>query len=277
MVLGSSAGGMVWRTVTVAGKVAHYGSGGSGRPVIFLHGWGLAGRTYTRALEALVAAGHRVYAPAMPGFGGTACLPDSEPRFGAYARWVEQFAEAMGISGPVTLVGHSFGGGVAARVALDHPSLVERLVLVNAVGGTAWTESKAMHQRPLWDWAWHLRAELEPGPKLVKMLPAMARDALSNALRNPMALWRAGQLARTADLTFELTVLKHRRVPVVLIWSEGDTVVPSAALQALHAAAGHAECVTVPGRHSWLIADPQRFADVISGLPPVEDDRTRAA
>lgn len=277
MVTGRAAGGMVWRTVTVAGKVAHYGSGGSGSPVIFLHGWGLAGRTYTRALEALVAAGHRVYAPAMPGFGGTAALSDRELSFSGYARWVEQFAEAMGIRGPVTLVGHSFGGGVATRVARDLPRLVERLVLVNAVGGAAWTEHKAMHQRPLWDWAWHLRSDLEPGPHLARLLPAMVRDVVSNALRDPVGLWRAGQLARTADLTFDLTVLKHRSLPVVLVWSEGDTVMPIHALHALRAAAGHAECITVPGKHSWLIGDPQRFADVIAGLPPVERRRTYAA
>jgi pimeloyl-ACP methyl ester carboxylesterase len=73
-----------------------------------LHGWGLTDRSYSRSLR-LVSAGLRVYAPAMPGFGGTADLPAGQRNLTSYARWVTAFAEEMGITEPVTLVGHSFG------------------------------------------------------------------------------------------------------------------------------------------------------------------------
>ncbi len=60
---------MRWQTTLVAGRSAHYGVGGDGPPVLFLHGWGIADRAFEKALETLTAAGLRVYAPALPGFG----------------------------------------------------------------------------------------------------------------------------------------------------------------------------------------------------------------
>ncbi|MGH3519530.1 MAG: alpha/beta fold hydrolase [Haloechinothrix sp.] len=272
-------GGLVWRTVPVAGRTTHYGSGGRGRPVIFLHGWGLTGRTYTRALEQLVSSGHRVYAPALPGFGGTPPLPDEQLSLAGYATWVDQFAHAMGIDGPVTLVGHSFGGGVAIRVARETPHLVARLVLVNSIGGSVCADGggAAMHQRPLWDWALRLPADLLPVHQLAKVLPFIVRDAVPNLVRNPGAVWRAARIARTADLTVDLAMLTRRRLPVVIVSSDQDTVITADALGALRSALGHAVCITVPGKHAWPISDPGRFGAVLTSLPPITPTSSNAA
>ena len=64
-----------WKEVTVDGRPARYGEAGQGPPVLFLHGWGLDHKAYKRALSRLVRAGVHVYAPALPGFGGTSALP----------------------------------------------------------------------------------------------------------------------------------------------------------------------------------------------------------
>ncbi len=102
----------------------------------------------------------RVYAPGLPGFGGTADLPSPELNLGGYARWVEAFLDAAGVAGPVTLAGHSFGGGVAIRVAHDFPDRVAHLIVINSIGGSAWCRSggvlRSMRERPLWDWGLHL-------------------------------------------------------------------------------------------------------------------------
>ena len=50
-----------------------------------------------------------------------------------YSRFLMGFTNALGI-GRAALVGHSLGGGVALRAVLDHPGLVERLILVNSAG-----------------------------------------------------------------------------------------------------------------------------------------------
>ncbi|MCW0193363.1 MAG: alpha/beta fold hydrolase [Rhodococcus sp.] len=59
-----------------------------------------------------------------------------------------RFLDAAGVTGPVTVVGHSFGGGVATAVARDFPTRVSRLVLVNSVGG----QERPIRERPWWNW-----------------------------------------------------------------------------------------------------------------------------
>src|SRR5436305_88579 len=112
---------LVWKRATVAGRQALYGVAGEGLPVLFLHGWGLGQHSYKRAMSRLVRLGCKVYAPAMPGFGGSADLPSDQTSFQGYADWVDEFCEVVKIDEPVFLVGHSFGGGVAIQFAHDHP------------------------------------------------------------------------------------------------------------------------------------------------------------
>lgn len=261
-----------YRDAVVEGRPVRFLVGGDGPSVVFLHGWGLANRTYERALAALAGRGVRVYAPTMPGFGGTASLTGEQVSLAGYARWVEEFIRAVDGPPPVTVIGHSFGGGVAIRVAHDFPGLVNRLVLVNSIGGSSWSNGKgalvAMRERPLWDWGLHLQADLIPSRQMTRVLPIVVRDGLLGIVRHPGAMWRAGHLARTADLTAELAVLKDRRLPTVIVWSSHDDVIPAATIGTMCAAAGDATLVTVPGNHSWLLADPHRFGEVITNLLP---------
>ncbi|MFF0457634.1 alpha/beta fold hydrolase [Nocardia africana] len=258
------------RSVLVEGRIAHYSAGGRGPRVLFLHGWGLGRYAYTRPLEELVRMGVHVFAPALPGFGGTAGLPIEQRSLAGYARWVGAFIEAIDLPLPVTVVGHSFGGGVAIQAAHDVPELAERLVLVNSIGGSAWTDgrgvARALRERPLWDWGLHLPADLLPGRQLTRVLPVIMRDAVPNVLRNPTAVWEVAHLARTANLTSELTTLAERRLPVFVVWSKRDTVIPESTSMSLRTALGDPRTITVPGGHSWLIDDPHAFGELITNV-----------
>ena len=154
-----------WRTVEVDGRPVRHLEVGSGPTLLFLHGWGLGYRSYQAGLARLASLGLRVLAPAMPGFGGTAALPAEERTIEGYAAWVARFLEAAEVQTPVTVAGHSFGGGVAIQLAHDHPAAVDRLVLVNSIGGSAWRKGRAvrsMTERPLWDWGLHSATDLLP-------------------------------------------------------------------------------------------------------------------
>lgn len=259
-----------WGGTAVEGRTARFATAGDGPPVVLLHGWGLTHRTYRKALGALVDQGMQVWAPALPGFGGTAPLPAAEMTLRGYAAWVARFLDAVGLAGPVTLVGHSFGGGVAIRTAHDFPDHVGRLVCVNSIGGSAWTEERgvvrSLAQRPLWDWGLHLQADLLPWRQATRVLPVVLGDALPNLVRNPGALWRVGHLARTADLTAELEELKRRQLPVVVLWGRDDTVLPPACLASLRGSLGDPEVITVKGNHSWLLSDPRAFGEIMTNV-----------
>lgn len=256
-----------WSETTVDDRPAMFGRAGEGLPVLLLHGWGLGQHAYKRVAKRLVHLGCEVFTPAMPGFGGTAALPREQVSLSGYAAWVARFLDAVGVSEPAFVVGHSFGGGVGIKLAHDYPKKVRYLVLVNSVGGSTWSSAgskvKSMAERPLWDWGLHLPEDLLPLRQVTRVLPVMMEDLLPNLVHNPMGLWRAANVARTADLTPELEELKRRRLPVVVLWGDKDRIIPRASFDALCAAIG-SEGEVVAGRHSWLLADPDAFGEVMT-------------
>jgi pimeloyl-ACP methyl ester carboxylesterase len=265
-----SANWLVWKDVVVDGRKAVYGEAGTGAPVLFLHGWGLDQKAYKRGLSRLVAVGLRVIAPALPGFGGTPAMPDHNCTIGSYGAWLARFVEAVGVHEPVLVIGHSFGGGVGICLACDHPDKVRGLVLVNSIGASAWSRHGSvvysMAQRPLWDWGLHFQADLWPLGQARRVLPVIVAEALPNIRHEPLAFWRSAQLARCADLTAQLETLKHRGLPIVVLWGSRDRIITRAAFDQMCDLLGKPDTVTVEGSHSWLIADPDAFGEVMTNV-----------
>jgi pimeloyl-ACP methyl ester carboxylesterase len=239
-----------WRHVDVEGRAAAYGVGGSGPPLVFLHGWGLSGRTYRASLECLVRAGVRVWAPSLP--------PRESGGLDTYAEWVDAFCAAAGVEEPAVIVGHSFGGAVAIRTAHRTPERVRGLVLVNSIGGA--------QAQALWDWGWRFPREMFPLRDATRVLPIVLSDAVPNVLRNPRAAWHAVEAARSADLGVELAELEQRGVPIVVVWSHDDALITRASFESLYEALTAPVVRTVPGNHAWLIADPDGFAEVMTNV-----------
>ena len=189
---------IAWRRVVVYRRTAWYAVAGpdDGLPALFLHGWALDHLAYREAIRRLAGLGCRVWAPALPGFGGTPELSARHFSFEGFAGWVDGFATAVGVDEPAFVVGHSFGGGVAIRFAHDYPARVRTLVLVNSVGGAAWRGVRSMAERPLWDWGLHLPSDVLPLRQVRRVIPVILEDAVPNQVRNPRAVWRVAQLAR---------------------------------------------------------------------------------
>jgi pimeloyl-ACP methyl ester carboxylesterase len=99
--------------------------GESGSRVVFCHGLFGQGRNFTAIGKAL-SDHHRVTLVDMPDHGHS---PWSD-RFD-YLAAADQVAELLSRDDPVALVGHSMGGKISMLVALRHPELVERLVVVD--------------------------------------------------------------------------------------------------------------------------------------------------
>lgn len=265
-----------WRTASVQGRPARYGVAGHGDPVVFIHGWGLSHRSYRPALQALVRSGARVYAPALPGFGGTAPLPRDDLSMAGYAQWLADFLAELDVARPVTLIGHSFGGGVALQTAYDHTASVSRLVLVNSIGGSGWTRDRAMRDRPLWDWGLHLSSSAFSPRGLTRVLPVIAADAATNAIHHPHVLWQVGRLAREANLEEQLLWLRRRRMPIFILWGRSDRVIPLASVEALVGRSRGVGLHTVPGGHDWIISDPDLFAEIMTNVVGVTSDLPQA-
>jgi pimeloyl-ACP methyl ester carboxylesterase len=114
--------------VTVGTVKTHFvRKGAAGRPVVLVHGFGASTYSWRATIEAL-APRFRVYALDLKGFGLTAKPKDGKYNAEAYTRHLLGFLDAMGLDRPV-LVGHSMGGAIVARLALEHPGRVGGLVL----------------------------------------------------------------------------------------------------------------------------------------------------
>ncbi len=261
-----------WKSCSVDGRRAAYGEAGEGDPLVFLHGWGLGQHAYKRAMKRLTRLGVRVIAPALPGFGGTDDLPREEFSMAGYGDWVARFLDALGVTEPVMVVGHSFGGGVAIAFAHRHTERVRLVVLVNSIGGSAWREKgslvESMKERPIWDWGIHFPADILPVRQVTRVLPVILEDAIPNLLRNPAAFWKVANLARFADLRKELEELRERDVPLVILWGQEDRIITEAAFNDLCMAA-RTEGDVVSGGHTWLLADPDAFGEVMTNVVAV--------
>jgi 4,5:9,10-diseco-3-hydroxy-5,9,17-trioxoandrosta-1(10),2-diene-4-oate hydrolase len=120
------------RTVSIDGVTLHYLCGGSGSPLVLVHGLGSsAGVEFFYNLEAL-AARHRVFAVDLPGFGRSD-KPSVEYTIEFFVRVLRDFMDAQGLE-RVALMGVSLGGRIAVGFALEFPARVERLILVDALG-----------------------------------------------------------------------------------------------------------------------------------------------
>ena len=108
-----------------------YAVGGSGPPVVLVHGLGGAASNWIAIAPAL-AAEHRVIVPELPGHGGSAPLP-AAPTVDPFADAVLAVLEAEDAL-PATWVGHSLGGLIGLRAAVRRPEAVTGIVLAAAAG-----------------------------------------------------------------------------------------------------------------------------------------------
>ncbi|GGI02855.1 hypothetical protein GCM10007170_45530 [Arthrobacter liuii] len=118
--------------VTVAGTRLRYRKTGSGDPVLLLHGIGQSLEDWNEQHERL-SDRHTVYSVDLPGFAYSERLPGTTT-LAKLAGILPAFLDAVGVSGPLPVMGNSLGGAVAMKLAADHPGRVSALVLANSAG-----------------------------------------------------------------------------------------------------------------------------------------------
>ena len=123
------------RTVTVSGKPIFFAETGTGPAVVMLHGGGPGASgvsNYSRNVDAL-AQDFRVIVPDMPGYGRSIKGVDQYDPFGYLADMIRGLLDDLAID-TAHLIGNSYGGAAALRLALDTPDRVGKLVLMGPGG-----------------------------------------------------------------------------------------------------------------------------------------------
>ncbi len=139
------------------------------RTYILVHGAWHGGWCWRYLTPLLQAAGHRVFAPALPGHGND-CTPLVEVTFVSYVdRIINLVHRATSL---VVLVGHSLGGMVISQVAEECPTSIARLVYLTALlpqNGQSVLQLRKRAEK------YHAKSRHMSSAKLVKCSPLFAR------------------------------------------------------------------------------------------------------
>lgn len=238
----------------------------SGAPtVLLLHGLGSAGGDWVFQFGPLSRAGYRVLAPDLRGFGRSSAPPEVTVQ--AMAEDMAVFLERMGAA-PAHVVGISMGGTVALQLALDHPDMVRRLVLVNTfarlrpqgLSGRFYMLARAV-----------LAALMGPQKQAEmvarRLFPHPGQELLrENILRritqtNPCAYRSAMRSLMRFDVEGRLGEL---RMPVLVVTGAEDTTVPPPVQRVLVRGIPGARQTVVEGSGHGIIADnPEAFNRIL--------------
>lgn len=131
----SAASEEMGRFVDVGGVATHYHDRGGGTPVLLVHGSGPGVSAWAnwRTVLPPLSRHHRVLAPDVVGFGHTERPPGIAYGPEMWLRHLLEFLDVLDVP-KVSVVGNSFGGALALRLAATAPERVDRLVLMGSAG-----------------------------------------------------------------------------------------------------------------------------------------------
>jgi pimeloyl-ACP methyl ester carboxylesterase len=282
--------------LTIHGHKRAFVKVGSGPALLLLHGLGCDHTTWQPVIAAL-SRRYTVIAPDLLGHGRSD-KPRADYSVGGYANGMRDLLTVLGID-KVTVVGHSFGGGVAMQFAYQFPERTERMVLV-APGGIGREVTPAIRAISLPGFQTVMGAATMPG-----LLQAMklalrglsatgishardldevadivqhlsdrkARAAITHVVR-AVVDWR-GQVVTMADRAY----LTHA-MPMCVIWGTDDVVIPVRHARLAQQIAPEATVEVMPNAGHFPHKDhPQRFVkllnDFIRSTEPAVYDRDR--
>jgi triacylglycerol lipase len=237
MAMARRAGRLRLREITVDGHRMPYLEGGTGEPLLLLHGFG-ANKDHWTLIAPHLTKHFRVIAPDLPGFGDATRLPGERYGPAEQVARIAAFADAVGLE-RFHLGGNSMGGYLAALFAARHPERLLSLWLLAPAGAqeAAPSEVQVMVERGDNPLLVDTRAALDrltdlcfrvppyvPSRFLVPLLERARREYAFNRymfdqlFSNPM--WLDGELG-----TLE--------VPALVVWGDSDRVLHPSGLDAL--------------------------------------------
>ena len=246
----------------LSGGRVHLLRGGTGEPVLFLHAAGGAG-TWLPFHEMLAARGFEVIAPDHPGFGKS----DEFPEVGAIDDLVFHYLDvldALGLDRP-HIVGASFGGWIAAELAVYAPHRIGSLTLLSAAG-------LRLPEHPVTD------IFLLPPPKVVTTLfhnqpPAASAPDGPPDLDAIIAAYReATSLARFCWVPFMNDPKLERRLgritaPTLVVAPSDDRLIPVEHAKRYAASIHGAAYAEVPDcGHAMYFEKPEQFAAEVAAF-----------
>jgi pimeloyl-ACP methyl ester carboxylesterase len=219
--------------VTPEGEVHYYEAEpripGGGTPLVLVHGLGDRAEAWEPMLIELRRAGFHVYAPDLLGYGRSPKPADGDYSMATQAKFVEDFIHALGLQRP-DIGGWSMGGWVTLKVALDHPEMVDRVVVYDSAGIRFNPDFGPDVFHPT-DAAGLRRLSLLLEPSSPPLPAFISRDALRKFAGEQWVIDRsmASMLSGKDSVEGGLPTMQN---PLLIVWGSDDKLLPlSVALQ----------------------------------------------
>ena len=217
---------------------------GGGIPVVLVHGLADRDESWAPMLKRLKRAGFHVYAPDLLGYGRSPKPADSDYSIATQSQFVADFIQSIGLQKP-DVGGWSMGGWVVLKLALDHPELVNRVVIYDAAGIKYEPTHAADLFHPtngaaLQQLADMLEPHAKPIPRFVR------RDVLRVMAQNQWVVDRSMASMRTGKdlLDDRIGALSS---PLLILWGSDDKLLPLSVGQKFHALDPKSELDVVEG------------------------------
>lgn len=235
-----------------------YLEAGSGPPLVLVHGLGSSAMQDWGRLVAPLGRRFHVYALDLPGFGRSE-RPDVPYGIPLQVEAVRAFMATVGVS-RARVVGNSMGGWIVARLAAEHPELVERLVVVAPAGmrpqDTAPIPAELLLPRDEEGLRQLVAVVRHRAPPLPSFL---ARDILARKLRDEWIVRRTLESIREGRDWLDGT-LAPATMPVLIVWGKQDRLIPAAYAEPLEAELPNATLRLLDGCGHVPMADcPEAF------------------
>lgn len=250
-----------------------YRVAGSGPDVLLIHGWLSSGRMW-EALMAYLAPQYRVWAPDLIGFGDSwADDPTRVLTVEDQTRLAVVFCKAVGIR-PYAAIGHSMGGAIILKLALDYPELLDRLVLVCPVvsGKIGWnldvllTTPVGQTMLAFGQYVWGTVTQFSPMSFFVAP-PYLTREVVQRTVEDfQKAAWGATYGGLNSLLNIRLDRRLHEiDKPTLIITGTHDLTVPPAEGRLAAALIRGARLIELTGCHHQVPdEEPERFHAAIA-------------
>ena len=260
--MSEDASGVTEEFLELAGGRVHLLRGGTGEPVLFLHAAGGAGQWHPFH-ELLAASGFEVIAPDHPGFGKSDEFPEVERIDDLVFHYLDVL-DALGLDRP-HVVGGSFGGWIAAELAVYAPHRIGSLTLLSAAG-------LRLPEHPVTDLFLLPPAQLPavlfhapPPPAPVPDGPPDL-DAVIAAYREATALARFAWVPFFNDPKLERR-LRRITAPALVAAPSDDRVIPVEHARRYAERIPSAVYTEVPGcGHAMYFERPAEFAQLVAAF-----------
>jgi 2-hydroxy-6-oxonona-2,4-dienedioate hydrolase len=168
------------------------------------------------------------------------------------------------MDGPSVLVGNSFGGHVALRIAHARPDLVRALILAGSSGLIERTMVKGAPVRPSREWLEEKIGELFYDKSAMNPGDVDRAHKLLNERGGARAMVKLSKTARRDNMTDDLGDI---HCPTLLIWGRQDIVTPPSAGQGFTELMPDAKIVWLDGcGHAPMLEAPVPFAESVTGF-----------